>query len=416
MPLLWLPKAAVRYGVMLKLSTKKVRELLTKTLFSPKVNDDALQERIEELRRKLPTPVFWLLGKTQSGKTSIIRALTGRDDAEIGNGFQACTRTARIYDFPTAEDCLLRFLDTRGLGEADYDPTADMQVFAQQAHLLIVVMKAMDHAQADVLAALHIIRKSHPEWPIIVVQTTLHEGYPTPTMKHIDPYPYAISPWPRSIPEDVVRSLLKQREWFHTVDAQFVVVDFTLPDDNLTPLNYGIDALWTAIERALPLGLRALLQATGYEKDIDSIYFNAAYPHIVTYAILAGSAELIPVPLVSVPLVISLQAKMLHAVASIYQQTIDWQTCSQIASALGVGYLLRWGGREAVKIIPLYGSALSSVYIAAVTYALGKVLCAYFVATKKGLRPDQSMLEKIYAEEMRKGRDLLTKYVGAIRR
>ena len=45
-------------------------------------------------------PVVWLLGKVQSGKTSIVRALTQATDAEIGTGFRACTKTARVFDFP----------------------------------------------------------------------------------------------------------------------------------------------------------------------------------------------------------------------------------------------------------------------------------------------------------------------------
>ena len=45
--------------------------------------------------------------------------------AEVGEGFEPCTRTAAFYDVPP-EVPLLRFLDTRGLGEADYDPANDM--------------------------------------------------------------------------------------------------------------------------------------------------------------------------------------------------------------------------------------------------------------------------------------------------
>ena len=83
-------------------------------------------------RRQLPVPVFWLLGKTQSGKTSLIRVLTRSPAAEIGGGFKACTRTARIYDFPNESECFLRFLDTRGLGEASYDPGEDIALFEKQ--------------------------------------------------------------------------------------------------------------------------------------------------------------------------------------------------------------------------------------------------------------------------------------------
>ena len=40
-------------------------------------------------------PVVWLVGKVQSGKTSIVGAITQNSDAEVGTGFKACTRTAR---------------------------------------------------------------------------------------------------------------------------------------------------------------------------------------------------------------------------------------------------------------------------------------------------------------------------------
>src|SRR5579872_2345284 len=105
----------------------------------PKVSDAELERCFQKARHKLPVPVFWLLGKPQSGKTSLIRALTGNTRAEIGNGIRPCTRTAREYPFPSENDCILRFLDTRGLGEVNYDPSDDIAQFQGQAHLLIVV-------------------------------------------------------------------------------------------------------------------------------------------------------------------------------------------------------------------------------------------------------------------------------------
>src|SRR4051794_12111322 len=87
--------------------------------------DEELHQRLEELRAKTPVPVFWLFGKTQSGKTSIIKFLTGADEAEIGQGFQPCTRYSRRYHFPTNEAPLLTFLDTRGVDEPGYDPKED---------------------------------------------------------------------------------------------------------------------------------------------------------------------------------------------------------------------------------------------------------------------------------------------------
>src|SRR6516162_3241864 len=112
-----------------------------KRLFSASARSAQLEEQLEKLRERLPVPVFWLFGKTQSGKTSIIKFLTGADQAEIGKGFQPCTRFSRQYHFPSAEAPLISFLDTRGLDEPAYDPTEDLSRFNQEAHVVLVTVK-----------------------------------------------------------------------------------------------------------------------------------------------------------------------------------------------------------------------------------------------------------------------------------
>jgi predicted GTPase len=118
-------------------------------LLNPTVDDQALELALRSAQARQPVPVVWLLGKAQSGKTSIIRALTDSPNAEIGNGFRPCTRTARLYDFP-AEAPVVRFLDTRGLGEVAYDPAEDIRFCEAQAHLVLGVMKATDLGQEAV--------------------------------------------------------------------------------------------------------------------------------------------------------------------------------------------------------------------------------------------------------------------------
>src|SRR5882724_5123975 len=95
-------------------------------------HDKGLHDRLNDLTRKTPTPVLWLIGKTQSGKTSIIKYLTGAEEAEIGQGFASCTRFSREYAFPTKDIPLLKFLDTRGLEEPGYDAGEDLAVFNEQ--------------------------------------------------------------------------------------------------------------------------------------------------------------------------------------------------------------------------------------------------------------------------------------------
>ena len=78
-----------------------------KRWFSASARKAQLDEQLEKLRQRTPVPVFWLFGKTQSGKTSIIKYMTGADHAEIGKGFQPCTRFSRKYQFPSPEAPLL---------------------------------------------------------------------------------------------------------------------------------------------------------------------------------------------------------------------------------------------------------------------------------------------------------------------
>src|SRR5437868_5869567 len=72
-------------------------------LWNSDLPPDGLDAALADLRARQPAPTLWLFGKTQSGKTSIVHFLTGADDAEIGSGFRACTRTSRKYPFPDAE-------------------------------------------------------------------------------------------------------------------------------------------------------------------------------------------------------------------------------------------------------------------------------------------------------------------------
>src|SRR5215831_14217089 len=142
-----------------------------KKLFSSNDHNERLHRKLEEVRQKTHVPVFWLYGKTQSGKTSLIKFLTGADEAEIGQGFKPCTRFSRRYQFPTGEAPLLTFLDTRGMDEPGYDPQVDLEAFHDQAHLIILTIKVLDHAQQTMLEHLRRIRRAQPSRPVLLVPT-----------------------------------------------------------------------------------------------------------------------------------------------------------------------------------------------------------------------------------------------------
>lgn len=395
----------------MKALTRRFWVKWTHQILRPSIPEESINARLTELRQRLPAPVFWMLGKAQSGKTSIIRALTGSSQAEIGNGFQPCTHTAEFYDFPDSQSAFIRFLDTRGLAESDYKPTDDIHWCEQQSHLLIAVLKAIDHQQECVARAVREICGQHPDWPVIVAQTTLHEGYSSREMEHVSPYPYHCVPFGAHVPSDLARSLLKQRELFAGLGAYFVPLDFTLPEDGYNPVHYGIDELWEAIEAAFPLGLLALFKQSKQHRLLNDDYARNSHPHIVSLSIAAGLAGAIPVPAASLATAAAIQAKLFHSIASIYGLTLTPKSVSEVISAAGVSVLAGMGARELAKLIPGYGQTVAlgvaGLYTAALTYALGRVFCFYFAGTLRGHAFSAKALRDLYREEFDIGRALL---------
>ncbi|MGY6275523.1 YcjF family protein [Methylomonas sp. MgM2] len=378
-------------------------------ILKPKVSGERLHEELAKARQHLPVPVFWLLGKTQSGKTSIIQALTGHTHAEIGQGFKPCTRSARVYDFPDTDSAFIRFLDTRGLGESHYDPSEDIAWCRGQAHLLMVVIKAMDHDLDPVVSAVREIAAEQPQWPVLVVQTCLHEGYSSKATDHILPYPYAGNVFGGKVPADLARSLHVQRQRFKGLDAHFAVVDFTQADDGFEPRYYGLEVLWNSIEEALPMGLRQILKHSPTQTGwLNDIYTEQARPHVIGYAVSAGLLAATPIPVLGAPLIVAVQAKLFHSIASIYGLSLTRRSVSEIASAVGIGSLgIGYGVRELAKWVPGWGSAIAGLSAAAITYALGMTLCFYYAKTRQGQTFTPAMLKSVYTEQLRQGRELL---------
>src|SRR5262245_30004217 len=265
-----------------------------KELFSSKRREARLQARLEELRKRTPVPVFWLYGKTQSGKTSLIKYLTGADEAEIGHGFRPCTRYSREYQFPTPEAPLMTFVDTRGVDEPGYDPSEDLAKFDSQAHVVIVTVKALDHALENVLDHLRPIRQARPHRPIVLLLTCLHEAYPQ--QQHPQPYPFVTPEWRNPVESKaggnngemardsestrqasqlsaLQRSLAEQAKRFEGLVDRIVPVDLTRPEEGFTEPNYGGEFLKQSLLEVLPGAYRqTLLTLDEASKSLQDLY------------------------------------------------------------------------------------------------------------------------------------------------
>ncbi len=371
-----------------------------RSLFSPSAREARLNQHMEQLRQRQPVPVFWLFGKTQSGKTSIIRYLTGADDAQIGQGFRPCTRFSRRYQFPSPETPLLTFLDTRGLEEPGYDPHEDLAAFDREAHVVIVTVKASDHALEGVIGPLRVLRKAQPSRPILLALTCLHEVYPQ--QQHPTPYPFDLGQEGQSaIPDDLRRTLDEQKKRFEGLFDIAVPIDLTPVDEGFTEPNYGGLQLKKSLLEMLPAAYRqtllALDQTTG---ELQDLFEKMALPHIIGYSSLAAGAGAIPIPWIDLFLLPAIHTRMVHQIAEIYQQSFNAGRFLELAGSLGLGLVLRQAVREVTKFIPFVGSVASGALAGASTFALGKAVCYYYGQIHKGHVPKSEDLRRYYREQL----------------
>ncbi len=402
--------AAALRGVLPSLSDDDKLEEARRKGARPAAEAGTSQDQLA-IDPKTYAPVVWLIGKVQSGKTSVIRSITESTDAEIGDGFRPCTRTARIYEFP-AEVPVLRFMDTRGIGEANYDPREDLAFNEGSAHVILATMRAMDPDQSAVFEALRQVRTRHPDWPIVIAQTSLHDAY-RPGDAHIWPYPFEPGAPPEviaRIPTDLMRALAYQRAQFDKLPGRgqllFVPVDLTRPADALAPYDYGLDALTEALAIVAPAGMLAALSAMpGFKADPRE---RSADPIVMGHAMAAGGSDLVPIPVAGAVAATGIQARMLSQLGKLYGVDWDRRAYGELTAAIGAGTLARVGAsvglRQLAKMLPVYGqtagAAASAAASFAITYALGKAAIYYLHGRRLGTL-DRGGVAQAYQQALR---------------
>lgn len=364
-----------------------------------------LDEAQTELRAQARevAPVIWLIGKTGAGKTAIVSALTGDPRAEIGEGYQPCTRQAAFYDVPE-EAPFLRFLDTRGLEEAGYDPAEDIAWCEAQAHLLLAVMQVDDPAQEPVMKVLRQARRRHPDWPLVVAQTGLHRHY-RPGTGHPAGFDEA------QLPEALADAIAYQRRLFRGLPGDdppvFVPLDFTQAGDGFEPQAYRLEALDAALDSVLPDALDALHAARADEGN--DVRQKAARRTVYAYVALAAAAGAVPLPLAGMAGLAAMQGAMLNRLARRYE--VEWTPSlfGAFAGSLGLGTIGWFGARylvaEAVKLVPVLGTAagiaLNAGTAAAFTAGTGEAALVFLRAVRAGQSAPPEEVRQAYRDAFR---------------
>jgi uncharacterized protein (DUF697 family) len=391
-----------------------LRRLLHKTHLSTIQREKSHASEIMELSptelpANAPIPTLWLFGKTGSGKTSIVRYLTGASDAEVGAGFRPQTKFSRRYDFPDPQFPIAQFLDTRGLGEARYDPTDDVTEFNQSAQLMIVTVRAMDEALEDVILPLTQLRKSNPLRPVLLAITCLHDGYPSQQHPESDSELDLFTDLDsldsgEDVPGKLRRCLSAKLKRFEKLVDRIVAIDLTQPSEGFCDPELGGQRLKSAILELLPASYRqTFIQLDQLNHRFAEAHQRRVAPVILAHSVAAAAAAAVPLPWADIPLVLGIQSRLAYKIAKMNHQPLDKKTIAQVSAAMGGRVALQMGIRESLKFIPWLGIAANVAATFAFTFAAGWAWNWYFMQVAAGHVPTTEELQTVYRDQLKRG-------------
>lgn len=327
-----------------------------------------------ELARIERLPTLWTLGKTGSGKSSFIKSLSGYLHIPVGNGFKPCTQGLDEYTYPE-ENPLIKLLDTRGLGEADYDPATDIEHASSLCDVIVVVAKIDEPNQADVIEVLRKARSFGVSNNLIVLHTGAELG-------------------------DQTRQFEYQKEQFDKAwrdHVYHVRVDLY---DKHHPGNEDAEA---ALIEVLPS--IALMIKRDTLDEVAASQLAALHPMIINYSGL--SATMGAVPIIGSVTVLTAQSKMVRQIAEHHE--IEWSpaTLYSFIGALGTSFaatqLASIGARSALSVIPGVGSIAAGAMAFGTTYAFGRLAHYYFFKSANGLETSEEELQALFVEMFKRG-------------
>lgn len=357
---------------------------------------------LERLRAELPTTEVILVGKPQTGKSSIVRALTGISAEIVGQGFRPHTAHTQRYNYPTGDLPLLVFTDTVGLGETAAETAAVIQELEIQlglpsnpedrpaAKILLLTVKINDFATAALHQIVTALRQSHPQVPCLLAVTCLHEVYPSAEAQH--------PPYPPTYP-DLERAWQSIQEQFSGLVNRTVLIDFTLESDGFIPVFYGLEAFVEALSELLPEAesrmINQLLNQGEAADQVSNLYREAGRRYILPFAVMAGTLAAVPLPFATMPVLTALQITLVTFLGRLYGQTLNPSQAGGVVSAIAGGFLAQAIGQQLLKFIPVFGSIVAASWATAYTWALGEAACLYFGELMGGRKPDPAQIKRV---------------------
>jgi uncharacterized protein (DUF697 family) len=367
-----------------------------------------IQTLVEEAR----PPVFYLLGRSGHGKSSLLNALAGREVAPVGH-VRPETPGADPY-FITFEEVFAEWqvVDSRGIFETPV--LAGSGSGSGSGGGRVAGLDPVDQAKEDIRryrpdVILHVVAASEARalsndfrvFAEIQREIVKEFGAAIPTVMVLTKVdllgdPEAWPPREHAQKAGLVKDLLDYvgRDVLGAapalIDPNATLTGYTLaareyvgviPVSVLRSRRWNVETLADFVGRHLPqsaiLDYAQALQRKELLRRVSTGMtrrFSAAASGI-------GSA---PIPVADIAVLTPLQGLLVALIAGLSCRRFSLEAATEFTAATGINvgaaFVAREGARAATKLLPGFGSAVSGAIAGATTYGIGKSAEAYFFA------------------------------------
>ncbi len=128
-------------------------------------------------------------------------------------------------------------------------------------------------------------------------------------------------------------------------------------------------------------------------RELPALRRSAAQKVVRQSAVFNTAVGAEPIPFIDIPVLLTLQARMVLRIAAIYGESFDVSHAKELITTIAGGLAFRYLAEQGAKLVPIGGWALAAGIAAAGTWGMGQVAIEYF---ESGKRLNSKQMRQMY--------------------